>query len=410
MRLSRSVTASGSAGFVAAAPHTPVPAQAVARRARLASIDLLRGLVMILMALDHTRDFFGASGFNPRDVAEPALFLTRWITHVCAPVFIFLAGVSAYLYGVRERDVGAVSRFLLTRGLWLMLIEFTIVRMGWTFSLDLNHFTTQVIWVIGASMVVLAGLVYLPRWAIAAVALAMIAGHNLLDGVRAEHFGEAGFVWNLLHQPAVLRFGVETRLLALYPLVPWAGVMAAGYALGPVLQRDEASRRRWLAGLGLAATAGFVLLRATNLYGDPAEWTGQSGWLATALSFVNCEKYPPSLLYLMMTLGPALILLAAFENAHGRVARWIVTFGRVPFFYYVVHIFLIHALAVAYAAAVLGDASWLFGSFSGRPADYGLGLPGVYAVWLFVVLTLYPLCRWFAVLKQRRGEWWWSYL
>ena len=410
MRLSRSVTASGSAGFAAAAPHTPVPAQAVARRARLASIDLLRGLVMILMALDHTRDFFGASGFNPRDVAEPALFLTRWITHFCAPVFIFLAGVSAYIYGVRERDVGAVSRFLLTRGLWLMLIEFTIVRMGWTFSLDLNHFTTQVIWVIGASMVVLAGPVYLPRWAIAAVALAMIAGHNLLDGVRAEHFGQAGFVWNLLHQPAVLRFGIETRLLALYPLVPWAGVMAAGYALGPVLQRDEASRRRWLTGLGLAVTAGFILLRATNLYGDPAEWAGQSGWLATALSFVNCEKYPPSLLYLMMTLGPALLLLAAFENAHGRVARWIVTFGRVPFFYYVVHIFLIHALAVAYAAAVLGDASWLFGSFSGRPADYGLGLPGVYAVWPFVVLTLYPLCRWFAVLKQRRREWWWSYL
>lgn len=181
MRLPHSLTASGSAGF-AAAPHLPVPAQAVASRARLASIDLLRGLVMILMALDHTRDFFGASGFNPRDVAEPALFLTRWITHFCAPVFIFLAGVSAYLYGVREQGVGAVSRFLLTRGLWLMLIEFTIVRMGWSFSLDLNHFTTQVIWVIGASMVVLAGLVHLPRWAIAAVALAMIAGHNPLTG------------------------------------------------------------------------------------------------------------------------------------------------------------------------------------------------------------------------------------
>lgn len=388
------------------------PAQSAAGPQRLDSIDLLRGLVIVLMALDHTRDFFGTSGANPRDVAEPALFLTRWITHFCAPVFIFLAGVSAYLYGARGRSVGALSRFLLTRGLWLILIEFTVVRLGWSFSLNITHFTGQVIWAIGASMVVLAGLVYLPRWAIAVVGLVMIAGHNLFDGIAAEQFGPAGFIWNLLHKPGPLWAGDGTRLFVLYPLIPWVGVMAAGYALGPVMQLDAAARRHWLLGLGLALTAGFIVLRATNLYGDPAGWDGHDGALATALSFVNCEKYPPSLLYLMMTLGPALVLLATFPhaNARGRAATCLITFGRVPFFFYVVHIFLIHALAVVFAAVAFGDASWLFGSFGGKPAGYGVSLAGVYGVWLCVVIALYPPCRWFAALKQRRREWWWSYL
>jgi uncharacterized membrane protein len=366
---------------------------------------------MVLMALDHTRDFFGAGGINPRDVADPALFLTRWITHFCAPVFIFLAGVSAYLYGTRGRSVGEVSRFLFTRGFWLILIEFTLVRLGWTFSLGLDYFLMQVIWVIGASMVVLAGLVHLPRWAIAAIGLALIAGHNLLDPIRAADLGAAGWIWNVLHEPARLDLGFGVRVLALYPLIPWVGVMAAGYALGPVLQLDRATRQRVLAGLGLAVTAGFVALRASNLYGDPAPWVAHEGWLATALSFLNCEKYPPSLAYLMMTLGPALILLAVLEGVRGRVGDWITTFGRVPFLYYVAHIFLIHALAVLVASIVFGDGSWLYGSFPPvKPAGYGLALPGVYAVWLLVLVALYPLCRWFAALEQRRREWWWSYL
>jgi uncharacterized membrane protein len=410
MNVPRFIASDSAATVLAGARGQHSPAQSAIGLKRLDSIDLLRGLVMVLMALDHTRDFFGTSGANPRDVAEPALFLTRWMTHFCAPVFIFLAGLSAYFYGARGRSVGAVSRFLLTRGFWLMLIEFTIVRVGWTFNVDFTHLTAQVIWVIGASMVVLAGLVFLPRWAIAGIGLAMIAGHNLFDGVLAEQFGQVGFVWNLLHQPGLLHVGSGTRLFALYPLIPWAGVMAAGYAFGPVMHRDEASRRRWLLGLGIALTAGFVLLRATNLYGDPAAWQGQSGTLATALSFINCEKYPPSLLYLMTTLGPALILLAAFRNAHGRLAGWLIIFGRVPLFYYVVHIFLIHALAIVFAAAVFGNASWLFGSFAGKPAGYGMGLAGVYGVWLLVVVALYWPCRWFAALKQRRREWWWSYL
>jgi uncharacterized membrane protein len=379
-------------------------------RTRINSIDLLRGLVMVVMALDHTRDFFGASGANPRDVADPALFLTRWLTHFCAPTFILLGGVSAYLYGARGRSTGEVSRFLLTRGLWLIVIELTVVRFGWRFNFTLDFFVFQVIWVLGASMVVLAALVYLPRWAIGTVAVAMIAGHNLLDSIHAQAFGSAAWVWNFLHQPALLK-AQSGGVYPLYSLVPWVGVMAAGYALGPVMQFEQEARRRLLIRLGAAITLGFVVLRATNLYGDPAAWAIQDGWLATLLSFMNCEKYPPSLLYLSMTLGPALMLLAVLESARGRLADCITTFGRVPFLYYIAHIYLIHLLAVIYTAVAFGDASFLLTGFPlQKPAGYGLPLYGLYGVWLIVVVALYPLCRWLAALKQSSREWWWSYL
>jgi uncharacterized membrane protein len=201
------------------------------------------------------------------------------------------------------------------------------------------------------------------------------------------------------------------RVFALYPLIPWVGVMAAGYALGPVFLRERTARRRWLSGLGVVTVAGFVLLRASNLYGDPAPWIANDSLVASALSFINCEKYPPSLLYVAMTLGPALLLLAAFDGVRGRAVDLIATYGRVPFFYYVVHIYLIHALAVLFAWVTLGDATWMFRPFpAGRPAGYGLRLPGIYLVWLGVVVALYPLCRWFAALKRRRSEWWWTYL
>jgi uncharacterized membrane protein len=382
-----------------------------AARPRINSIDLLRGLIMLLMALDHTRDFFGPGGMDVRNVADPGLFLTRWITHFCAPLFIFLAGTSAYLYGARGRTVGEVSRFLLTRGLWLIVIELTVVRLGWTFSFDLDFFVAQVIWAIGAAMVALAALVYLPRWAIATVALVMIGGHNLLDGIHAEDWGAAGGLWTLLHQRGLLHLGPDTKLYVLYPLIPWIGVMAAGYALGPVFKLDATARRRWLLGLGTLTSVGFIVLRAINVYGDPAPWVAQNDWVATLLSFLNCEKYPPSLLYLAMTLGPGLLLLAAFEHARGWLADAITTYGRVPFFYYVLHIFVIHALAVAFAWLTFGNAAWLFGDPPlDKPANYGLSLPGIYLVWLLVILTLYPACRWFALVKQRRREWWWSYL
>ena len=377
---------------------------------RVGSIDLLRGLVMIIMALDHTRDFFSAGGFNPRDVSEAALFLTRWVTHFCAPTFIFLAGISAYLYAAKGRTRAELSQYLLSRGLWLVLIEFTLVRFGWTFSLRFDHLVVQVIFAIGASMIALSLLVYLPRWAIGSIGLIMIGGHDALDGLRAEQLGSAAPLWHFLHQPGLTDGNSGLPIFVLYPLVPWVGVMAAGYTLGPVFTWKRAARVRELFALGVAAIVGFILLRATNLYGDPSPWVAQDTFLASVLSFINCEKYPPSLLYLSMTLGPALILAALLEKARGQVADWIATFGRAPFFYYVVHIFLIHALAVLFALATIGEAGWLFGPSSAhRPEGYGLDLPGIYAVWVVVVVSLYPLCRWFAALKRRRTEWWWSY-
>jgi uncharacterized membrane protein len=381
-----------------------------ATRSRIDSIDLLRGLVMVVMALDHVRDFFGAGGGNVRDIGDAGLFLTRWVTHFCAPTFILLAGVSAYLHGARGHSTRDTSRFLLTRGLFLIVLELTLVRVAWRFNYDLSIFVFQVIWVLGAAMVVLALLVHLPRWAIAAIGLAMVAGHNLLDGIRAEDLGSAGFAWAFLHQPALLRVA-GVGVYPFYSLLPWVGVMALGYALGPIMRLERGQRRRWLLRLGAGISVGFVLLRATNLYGDPTAWTSYDNVVSTVLSFINCEKYPPSLLYLMMTLGPMLMLLAVFEQARGRVADSIITIGRVPLLYYVAHLYLIHALAVLYAAVTVGDSAWLFaGAPLRKPAGYGLPLGGLYVVWLLVVVSLYPVCRWFADLKQRRREWWWSYL
>jgi uncharacterized membrane protein len=376
---------------------------AVGRRApaRIVSIDVLRGLVMAIMALDHTRDFFGSSGFNPRDVSEPALFLTRWVTHLCAPTFTFLAGLSAFLYG-RGRDAKELSRFLLIRGAWLILIDFTLIKFGWRFDLDFYHLTAGVIFVIGASMIALAALIWLPRWAIASVAVIMLAGHNLLDAVGAEELGQASWAWHLLHEPGLVPLGAGVNLYVLYPLLPWIGVMATGYLLGPVMQLAAEARQRLLFRLGAAVTLGFIVLRATNLYGDPDPWAVQQNWLSTALSFLNCEKYPPSLLFLLMTLGPALMLLAAFEHARGAVARVLATFGQVPFFYYVVHLYLIHALAVATGFAMTGTVT--------RMAVVGFSLPAIYLVWLLVLVLLYPICRWFADLKENGRGWWWSYL
>jgi uncharacterized membrane protein len=402
-----------TASPIASAPATSWSAEAPASgRARLDSIDLLRGLVMVLMALDHTREFFAAGGFNPRDVHDPALFLTRWITHFCAPVFVFLAGMSAFLYGTRGRTKREVSWFLFTRGLWLVLLELTLVRFAWTFSIQPDFVILQVIWAIGVSMVVLSGLLYLPGWAIGAFAIGMIAGHNLLDGIQAAQLGQLGWLWHVLHQPALLHPAPDVAVLALYPLIPWVGVMAAGYALGPVMLLGPASRRRWLVGLGVGVTLGFVLLRATNVYGDPVPWMLHHDLGATMLSFLNTEKYPPSALYLGMTLGPAMMALAALEAARGGLARVFVIFGRVPLFYYVAHLLLLHTLALILAALAHGDVAWLFGGLAieMKPEGYGMGLPGVYLMWVIVVAMLYPPCRWSAEVKRRRSDRWLSYL
>jgi uncharacterized membrane protein len=381
-------------------------------RPRLDSLDWLRGLVMILMVLDHTRDFFSSGNFNPRDPNSPVLFLTRWVTHFCAPTFVFLAGVGASLYGARGRTRAELSRFLATRGLWLIVMELTLVRFGWTFNFRYDISILQVIWVIGVGLLILSALIYLPRKVIAGIALTMVLGHNLLDGLKADQFGHARWLWMLIHEQGFLRPNDKFTIFVVYPLVPWIAVLALGYVFGPAMQESPEQRRRACLRLGLILLATFVLLRATNLYGDPRPWKTQPSVLGTVLSFVNCEKYPPSLLFLCMTLGGALLLLGAVGEPTSGLGRVVVTFGRVPFFFYISHIFLLHAMAVFWAQWHLGDSAWLFRGLppGSSPPGFGVSLPVVYLLWLIAVAMLYPVCRWFATIKQTHKDWWLSYL
>jgi uncharacterized membrane protein len=385
-------------------------------RPRLDSIDLLRGLVMVIMALDHVRDYFhhDALLFDPTDLTKtnPALFFTRWITHFCAPIFVFLAGTGAFLSASRGKTKAELSRFLLTRGLWLIVLELTVVNLGWSFSLN-TQFVGQVIWAIGWSMIVLAVLIYLPLWAVTAFGVVMIATHNLFDSVSARELGAFSGLWAVLHSRELTETYGGVHLFTMYPLVPWIGVMAAGYGFGQVFRLERERRQKLMLHLGTELTLLFVILRAINVYGDPHPWSVQKNALFTFLSFINCEKYPPSLLFLLMTLGPAIIALALFERFNRRrnpALHPLVVFGRVPLFYYVIHIPLIHALAIVFAIVKYGPAvSELFKSGK-PPEDYGYSLPVVYLIWVGVVLALYPVCRWFANAKRRRRDAWLSYL
>lgn len=396
---------------------SPVPASGpVAKpsgaRPRLDSVDWLRGLVMVIMVLDHTRDYLAAGGFNPRDVNDTPLFLTRWITNFCAPTFVFLAGVSAHLYAARGRTRAELGQFLVTRGLWLIFLELVVIRFAWTFSWKVDVIILQVIWVIGIGLLVLAGLMYLPRWAIAVFAIGVIAGHNLLDGIRAANFGSFGWLWMLLHQQGLLNPGGKIAILGLYPLVPWVAVLAAGYAFGPLIRPDPSRRQSWVLRVGLGLSGLFIVLRSTNLYGDPGPWSSQPTKVATLLSFINCEKYPPSLLFLCMTLGPALLLLRMAEGFKGRLASILISFGRVPFFFYLGHIVLVHLTTVAWAQIHDGKSAWLFHGLPpmSKPPEFGFGLPMIYVLWLLMIALLYLPCRWFAQVKQTRRDWWLSYL
>lgn len=372
---------------------------------RIVSVDLLRGAIMIVMALDHVRDFFMVVPYQPEDLDKSniALFLTRWITHFCAPTFFLLAGTGIGLTLIRGRTVAEASRFLLTRGLWLVFLEFTVVAIGWRFEFALIPIIPLVIWALGVSMIALALLIRLPSTAIIAIALIMIGGHNLLDGIKPETFGAFSPLWTVLHVQAP----IGDDIFIGYPLIPWIGVMALGFALADVYRWDVDRRRRFLLRAGTAATLGFIVLRATNLYGDAQPWSTQPTGVMTVASFLNASKYPPSLLYLLMTLGPMLIVLALLERAKGTVARWITVYGRVPFFYYILHIYLIHTLAVILARLQGSSAPAMFGEGTQWP---GVGLGGVYLAWVVTILLLYFPCRWFAGLKARRKDWWLSYL
>jgi uncharacterized membrane protein len=394
---------------------------------RVNAVDLLRGVVMVFMLLDHTRDFVhrDALSFDPSDPARTnvLLFFTRWITHFCAPVFVFLAGTGAFLQGARGKSKAELSKFLVTRGLWLILLELTVIRVIVWFNVDF-HFALmlQVIWVIGVSMIVLAGLIHLPLRVVAAASIAMIALHHALDLIRIAppSPGAAGpgfwaSVWMVLHQPGVIFFTPAVHGLVLYPLIPWIGVLAAGYCFGAVYQWEPEQRRRFLLKLGGGMLIGFVLLRAINLYGDPSRWSVQKNVVFTALSFLNVSKYPPSLLFLLMTLGAGIFALPWFERMRqGWLSRVFITFGRVPFFFYIGQWITAHGLAILASYLAGQPLGWLFAGLLDRPApnpgNLGFSLWVVYAFWFLGLVLLYPLCRWFAEVKRRRKDWWLSYL
>jgi uncharacterized membrane protein len=387
------------------APSTGRPAV----RRRVDHVDLLRGLVMVIMVLDHVRAYFSGAHFDPTDLARttPALFATRWITHYCAPIFVFLAGASAWIAGTR-RTRGELTRFLLSRGAWLIFLELTLITFAWYFTTAWSlGAVAQVIWAIGWSMIALAGLIYLPRWAVAAVGLAMVLGHNLLDGVAPEQFGAWAPLWRVLHVSGPL--GI-VPILGLYPLVPWIGVMALGFLAGPVVFSSEPRDARRLLWTGALLTVGFVALRWLDVYGDPHPRVLDGSAAVVAMSFLNVTKYPPSLLYLLVTLGPALLALAWLRRARGPLAEVLVTFGRVQFLFYVTHLFLVHALAVGAGVLQGFPGSAMRTVFKELPSGYGFGLPVVYLVWVGVVASLYPLCRRYAALKARSRAWWLSYL
>lgn len=382
---------------------------------RIESLDVLKGLVMVFMALDHTRDYFheAAFFFDPTDPEKTnlILFLTRWVTHFCAPTFSFLAGTSAFLVG-RKKSMKELSSFLVKRGFWLILIELTIVEIGWSFNLNFDSFGLLVIWSLGVSMIFLAALIHMKLKHILIFSLVMIFGHNLLNLISIE----GNFLWSLLHQREFYEFG-GIRVRVVYPLIPWIGVMSLGYYVGSFYSReiDPVWRRRTLTRAGLGAIALFVLVRAINLYGNPKHWESYDTMIQTFYSFMDPSKYPPSVTYLLMTLGPAILFLGISEGFRGKLANILKVYGKVPFFYYILHIYIIHAGAMLLAELTgYGWDSMILSAFvclEPQLEGYGVSLGYVYLVWLAVLAVLYPLCLWYGRYKLGNKEkWWLSYL
>ena len=389
-----------------------VPGRAVERSVRIASVDVIRGAVMVLMAIDHVRVYAGVPAGGP----DPAVFFTRWVTHFCAPAFVFLAGTSACLYAQTHSNL---VRFLLTRGAWLIFLEMTVLRVAWTFNFEFVRYNMAgVIWVIGWCMILLALVSRLPVAVVGVLGVVIIAGHNLLDYVDGliPSLGSHPLsgLWKILYlgflAGPIAVGGDGPTLWVLYSIVPWIGVMAAGYAFGRVLMLDDSKRRRACQTIGLGAIALFVFMRGFNLYGNPQPWTPPD-----VLSFLNTTKYPASLAFLLMTLGPTIALVSMLDRARGPLVRWLTVFGRVPFFFYVLHIPLIHALAMLVSLARTGAVDpWLFADHpmaSPPPPDgYTWSLPLLYAIWAIAIVVLYFTSRWFADVKARRRDWWLGYI
>jgi len=388
---------------------------------RIDSIDLLRGIVMILMAIDHVRDYFHADAFmyNPLDLTQTnvPLFITRWITHFCAPVFVFLAGTSSFLVGERKSK-HELSAFLLKRGIWLIVLELSIINFAWFFNITFSLLTLTVIWVLGVGMVILAGAVQLRYSIVLALGFLLVFGHNLLDPIRVQGSGADAIGWAMLHGFQAFPLNDHFVLFSGYAILPWTGIMLLGYCFGKLFTPEfHGQREKILLRIGASLILLFVILRFSNLYGDPNPWTTQPTVVYTILSFFNVSKYPPSLLYTLITLGPAIIFLSQAEklNVNSWFNRMALILGKVPLFYYLLHLYLIHILALFAALATgyhLKDmvfTTWV--TDSPNLKGYGFNLWVVYAVWIFVVLSLYPLCKWFARYKaEHRDKWWLSYL
>lgn len=382
------------------------------QKARIHSIDILRGIVMVIMALDHVRDYMWFAQMDPLDLSKTSaiLFFTRWITHFCAPTFIFLSGASAYLSLSKKKTTKEASLFLLTRGLWLIVLELTIISFGWQFDIGFHTIFAQVIWVIGWSMIILSALVYLKPIYVGLFGLVLIFGHNAFDYIKADDFGNYKVFWMLLHETNFYQINHYESIFVLYPLVPWVGVMAVGYAFGTLFKLEAKVRRRLFIKIGLACLFVFVVLRYFNIYGDPTPWEHQVVWWKDILAFVKCQKYPPSLQYLLMTLGVSITALAFLEHSNNRLTRIFTVYGRVPLFYYILHIYLIHTIElIVVLAKGLGNKP-LQSIGPGSLGVDGFGLPVVYLIWLTVVIALYFPSRWYMRLKQRRNDWWLSYL
>src|SRR5450432_1841667 len=387
---------------------------------RITSIDFLRGTIMIIMALDHVRDYLLRDTFyyDPLDLSRTsvALFFTRWITHFCAPIFMLLAGTSAYLIGQRKTKK-ELSAFLFKRGLWLVFLEMIVTNFGWNFNIAFPMFLFITIWALGICMIVLAGLIHLPKKLIFIFCIVLIAGHNLLDGIHEPGNTLPAFGWALLHEQLAFTWHKEIFLVG-YPLIPWIGIMPLGYLMGGwfTSNHDAEKRKKNLFTAGISALALFTVLRYGNFYGDPVKWTTQKNAFYTILSFIKVNKYPPSLLYVLMTLGVASIFLAVTEKMKGAVVKVISVYGRVPMFYYLVHIYIIHLIALISSAVTPGQdwTIWILKQpiwFTTTLRGYGYTLPVAWFIWIAVVVALYPLCKRYDTYKQSHKEkWWLSYL
>lgn len=393
----------------------------VLKNHRIQSIDLLRGLVMIIMALDHIRDYvnFGYLSSDPTnmDTTTPLLFFTRWITHFCAPIFIFLSGTSAFLYGTK-RTKKQTAKFLFTRGLWLIFIELTVVNFAWVFDIGIGVHILQVIWAIGLCMIFLSILIFIPVKYLLGIGVLLVVGHNLLDGITRQGNDPLSIVWYVLHQSKFLSINnSQSVIIFAYPIIPWLGLMILGYCFGTFYEKklDANIKKKWLLRLGVTSIILFILLRSINMYGDMAPWSQQKNFVYTFLSFLNTTKYPPSLMYILMTIGPALLFLYFTEKVQNKLSKMLVVIGRVPFYYYILHLYIIHLFGFI-GLLILGE-NWKELIYtpkrfmSGYLADKGFDLWVTYLVWLLVIIILYPLCKKYQVYKANNpNKWWLSYL